>query len=197
MKPLNIAIAALALTATVMAETEETLPPEDAGKDLRNLILSMPAEKFSAKADRDFPRIYAVVIDWSIGEHIATIGCARDGWASLYTTSKFGVIGGEGHKQVRDAAIRCVKLADRYYDLSEPSVGFPYPTDGMIYFYLKTYDGLRVIKAPQEAVYEQHHRVTPLFAAAQDVLTELRQIVESKTPNPVRGTPLDVPDRQR
>lgn len=163
-----------------MSKPDQKLDPKEAGKDLRQMVLSSPAEKFGAKPTDDFPRVYAVLTDWSLGEHFATTGCASDGWASLYTTSKFGVIGGEGHDRVRAAAIRCVKFADRYYDLSEPVTEFPYPQHGTIFFYLKTYDGIRVIKAPKKEVYDQKHKTTPLFSAAQDVLTELRLITEKQ-----------------
>jgi hypothetical protein len=78
--------------------------PADMGRALRQMMLTSAPEKSLTKPTAEFPRIYAVLTDWQIDEHIATIFSASTGDASLYTTSTFGIIGGQGHETVRNAA---------------------------------------------------------------------------------------------
>jgi hypothetical protein len=78
--------------------------PANAGRELRQMILNSPPEKF-AKPSKEFPRVYGVLMDWPIDKNTATVFSASDGAASLYTTSTFGIVGGEAHENVRKAAI--------------------------------------------------------------------------------------------
>ena len=100
----------------------------DAGRDLRIMMLTTPPEKTGDKTTEEFPRVYAVLMDWAIGEQTATVFSTSTGAASLYTTSTFGIIGGEGHETVRTAAMSFVRTADRFFDASAPTTEYPYPT---------------------------------------------------------------------
>jgi hypothetical protein len=63
----------------------------------------------------------------------------------LYTTSTFGILGGEGHASVRAAAISFVRAADRFYDVAAETAEYPYPVADKIRFYLLTFKGVRWI----------------------------------------------------
>lgn len=162
--------------------TGASSPSPDASlmRELRLKMLSTTPEELGMAADDEYPRVRGVVADLPIGEHTATVLAWRDGSASLYTTSTFGVLGGEGHARVRAAARACVKGADGYHDEAVPAPGadFPYPAPGRVRFHLVGYDGVRVIDAPHDEIVAGGHRTTPLFAAVQKVLTELRRIAE-------------------
>src|SRR5690349_4680714 len=83
----------------------------EAGRGLRQMMLSTPAAKFGVAPTAEFPRVYGVLMDWPIGDQTATVFSTSSGAASLYTTSTFGIIGGEGHEAVRAAAMRFVRAA--------------------------------------------------------------------------------------
>jgi len=85
---------------------------------------------------------------------------------------------------VKQAAARYVKLAQRYVDSSEPATDFPYPTSGRVYFYLLTYEGVRLCVGDEAEIERGSDPTRPLFSAAQDVLTELRSIVEKENSQP-------------
>jgi len=54
------------------------------------------------KSDRENrTTVVAVLMDWPLGEHTATVLASAGGDASLYTTSTFGLLGGIGHASVR------------------------------------------------------------------------------------------------
>lgn len=126
-------------------------------------------------------------MDWNIGGVTATVMAMRDGTASLYTTSTFGIIGGQGHENVRKVAVRYVKLAEQYVDSAKPVTKFPYPKNVQVYFYILTYNGVRFCVGEEAAIERDLDPTRPLFAAAQDVLTELRLITEEKNAQPRAG----------
>lgn len=166
------------------------MPSKKTGVDLRKMTLTTPVSKPGFSPDSEFPTVYGVLMDWEIGGVTATVMCMRDGTASLYTTSTFGVIGGQGHESVRQAAIRCVKLAEQYVDSSKAVTDFPYPESGQVYFYILTYHGVRLCVGNDPAIKRGSDPTRPLFAAAQDVLTELRLITEKENAQP--DAPADV-----
>lgn len=154
--------------------------PADAGKSLRHMMLTTPIEKLGEKPTTEFPRIYGILIDWPIGDQIATIFSSSQGAASLYTTSTFGIIGGEGHEPVRRTAKNLVRAADRYFDESKPTKEFPYPDNNHVRFYFLTFSGVRTIEADLGAINKGTGQHAALFGLGQDVLTELRLVTEKQ-----------------
>jgi hypothetical protein len=154
--------------------------PADAGRDLRNMMLATPAARFGAKPSSEFPRVYGVLMDWPIGDSIATVFSTSTGAASLYTTSTFGIIGGEGHAAVRSAAIEFVRAADRLYDEATPTTAYPYPTMNRVKFYLLTYEGVRVLDTELVSIENLTSKYVEYFGLGQAVLTELRRVTEQR-----------------
>src|SRR3712207_73110 len=101
---------------TPSAPAPAALGPADAGRALRRTMPTTPPAALGAEPTESCPRVYGVLMDWPIGEHTATVFSSSTGAASLYTTSTFGIIGGEGHGSVRAAATRFVRAADRFFD---------------------------------------------------------------------------------
>jgi hypothetical protein len=154
--------------------------PANAGRDLRQMILSTSAAEFGAKPTSDFPRVYGVLMDWPIGENFATIFSSSSGAASLYTTSTFGIIGGEGHAAVRTAAITFVQAADRLYDSAAPTSVYPYPASDRVRFYLLTFEGVRVVETDFASISSRTNNYVEYFDLGQAVLTELRLVTERR-----------------
>jgi hypothetical protein len=151
---------------------------DDAGRSLRRMMLTMSPKEIDISPSAEFPRVYGVLMDWPLDEVTATVFSASDGAASLYTTSTFGIIGGQGHESVRTAAKKFVKAADRFYDAATPTTEYPYPASDRVRFYLLTFDGVRVIDTDLASINNRTGKYAKLFGLAQDVLTELRQVPE-------------------
>jgi len=192
---------ALLILALVGCDKKAPMPQENSGPQespdvgLRKMALTTPVSKLGFSSDSAFPSVYGVLTDWDIGGVTATVMAMRDGTASLYTTSTFGVIGGQGHENVRKAAVRYVKLAEQYVDSSKAVTDFPYPKSGQVYFYTLTYDGVRLCVGDEPAIERGSDPTRNLFAAAQDVLTELRLITEKENAQP--GAPADAEKPRR
>ena len=182
---MKLIIIALSLLAVFGCTKENSMAidkknPADAGKGLRLMVLTTPASRFGYTADKDYPRVFGVLTDWNLGDQTASILATRAGTASLYTTSTFGILGGEGHESARQAAQGCVKIAEDYFDRSSPVSEFPYPPQGKVHFYLLTYDGVRLCVGDESGINSGSDITRPLFAEAQKVLTALREISETK-----------------
>lgn len=152
----------------------------DAGRNLRAMMLSTPPDRLGASPSKEFPRVYGVLMDWPIDDQIATVFSTFSGTASLYTTSTFGIIGGEGHEAVRAAAIRFVLAADRLFDSATPTNEYPYPTAGRVRFYLLTFEGVRVVDTDLASIENGTSEHLEYFNRGQTVLTELRLVTEPR-----------------
>jgi len=152
----------------------------DAGRQLRLRVLSTPPDDLGIKPTEAYPRTYAALVDFPISDQIATIFSAGDGAASLYTTSAFGIVGGERHEPVRLAAQSFVSLADGFFDRSEPTSDFGYPSPSQARFYFLTFEGVRKLDATMAEVSARGSAYFELFDKAQAVLTQLRTVVDGQ-----------------
>jgi hypothetical protein len=151
-------------------------------KKLRQMILTVPPKEIGFESDEEFPLVYGVVLEFKLGESVASIVALRGGEASLYTTSTFGIIGGYDHETVRRAAKQFVRKAAAYKSqVTDAKTEFPYPPKDQLQFYLLTYAGVKVIRANEEQVTSGEHPLSGLFSAGNDVLTQLR-ICTSNSP---------------
>ena len=160
--------------------TETARPGDSPGPALRDRILRTRPEELGFVADSDFPSVYGVVVDWPLDVEVASILALRDGSASLYTTSTFGIIGGGGHESVRAAAQECVRVAAGFLERSVSVIQYPLPPSTSVNFYLLTYSGVRHCVGDLAAISSGADPTRPLFGAAQDVLTQLRLVTESR-----------------
>jgi hypothetical protein len=152
----------------------------DAGRRLRLMMLTTSPEKVGAKPTKDFPRVYGILMDWPHDDETVTVFASSSGTASLYTTFKFGVIGGEFHEPVRRAAIQFTRAADRLFDSAAPTTAYPYPAPDRVRFYLLTFDGVRVIDTDLASLENRTNQYSQVFYLGQAVLTELRLLQEKR-----------------
>ena len=144
------------------------------------MMLTMPSAKLGEKPAKEFPRVYGILMDWPTSKTIATVFSTSTGAASLYTTSTFGVIGGEAHENVRNAAKNFVRAADRFFGDAKTTTEFPYPTTDRVRFYFLTFDGVRVIDTDLASMNDRTNKYSELFGLGQAVLTELRLISQTQ-----------------
>jgi hypothetical protein len=147
------------------------------GVELRLQLLQGSAAKFGIEQPG---KVWGVATDMGMAEpgSVATVTALADGSASLYTTGSFGILGGQGHENVRAAAQQLCRVAERCVDQTTPVSAFPYPGPNRVCFYLLTPEGVRSAEADGEAVVSGAHPLSALFIASNDVLTELRKVAE-------------------
>lgn len=167
----------LAATAALVVAMEYAAPEEEMepGREQRQTFLDASAADRRLAPTPEFPKVFAVAMDWPVDDQFATITSVADGTASLYTTAPFGVLGGQPKATANQAARRFVTAAQSHFDRATPATTFPYPASTAVRFYLVGYDGVRYVEAPLDVVQDPAAPLAPLYQAAQDVLTGMQR----------------------
>jgi hypothetical protein len=173
-----ILMGSLPLGAMSQTNSPSTKNPAEMMREMRLKILN-PASQMGLKPSKDYPRIAAVLMDWPMGTNVISVYGACTGDASIYTTATFGVLGGVGHEPVRRAAHELVKIGEGHFDAAVSTKDFPYPKPGNICFYLVCYEEVRKIEVDEDSLNNGSSKYSDLGAAAQKLITELRQIVQN------------------
>ncbi len=179
MKFLRTLFATLFTTAAVAkGETKPSAPLNaDAMREMRlQWLNTKPAAPGAAEPDR----VFAALMDWPLTQATATVLASAGGDASLYTTGTFGVIGGIGHESARNAATAFTTCAQRYVKLATPTTDFSYPTADQIRFFFVTPAGVQCLTVSIADVQKSGTPAADLFARAQEVVTALRLITQSR-----------------
>lgn len=163
------------LIAGSVAKAAEPTPaknPAEMMREMRVAWLKTVPEKGSYKSPNE---VVAVLMDWPLGDQIATVLSSSGGDASLYTTSTFGIIGGVGHENVRKASIDFIACAQHFLDITTPAPDYAYPDQQTLRFYMVTPSGVRRVSYPMTEIEKKDSPARALFAYGQEVLTQLRQ----------------------
>jgi hypothetical protein len=177
-RPATRALGILLSLATVVApglaaaQKPGASRPDDIGKELRENFLRQPMQEWGIARTPEYPAVGAVATDYAIDDKIVTVVSLADGSSSLYSTTTFFIIGGGGNASTHRAAQRVVAIAQPLFGDATPATTFPYPTGTKVRFYSRGYDDVRWVEADYAAL-EAGDRLTPLFAAVQDLVSAL------------------------
>lgn len=150
-------------------------PSAEIYDDLRRQVLELTPEQLDVG---EVP-ILALLMETGYPEGVATVVAIADGTTSLYFSNGGGIIGAGTHEPVADASRRWLRTGEEFLsDLSE-TADPPPPSEGMTQFVVVTREGLRGDAAPEEQLGEGEHRLSPLFHAGHDVITQIRLAEES------------------
>jgi hypothetical protein len=159
-------------------------PPEnDAYRDLRNRALNVTTAELGLEPDPKAP-IHAVIMETGDQGTVSTFVCLRDGTVSLYFSTGGGVIGGGQHESVRSACFEMLSITNKYAPefiaACERVSTFALPGDGEAFFYLIASDGVYQAQCREDALAEQRDPFSALFNNCHAVMSEVRQIEESR-----------------
>jgi hypothetical protein len=145
---------------------------------LRGQVLGLPAVEVAGLPDDK--QLLAAVMDMGLGDAVATLVGVADGSTSMYFSTGGGVIGAGQHEQVRAATERwlevCVRAAEQFVPVVDPQL----PEPGTIQLLLVTRVGLAHALAREDEL-GPAHPLWPVYAAAQEVITQVR-LAEQATP---------------
>jgi hypothetical protein len=160
-----------------MTEGEQTY------KGLRELALKISPEDFGLKLG-DGITAYGVLMEFTLPKATVTLTSYSSGDASLYISSGGGILGGIGHEAVRNAARQFVSSAQTFLSKMKEIASFPLPPTGMTHFYVLTNHGLYgSAELISDDLRNPKSEFFALFAAGQDVITEIRKS-ETRKPAP-------------
>ena len=128
--------------------------------------------------------VHLVLMDWRVGDGMATVLAAADGSASIYFDSGGGYIGG-GQKfpEIREAALQAIQIATGFVVAIQKSETFDLPNRGKVHFYLTTNTGVYRAVATDAKLNAGIDPLGSLGEIMQRIITEYRL----KFPHPSEG----------
>jgi hypothetical protein len=151
----------------------EQAPPAEAYVGLRQQVLRLTPDQLGDGASADAP-ILALLMETGYPEAVATLVAVVDGTSSLYFSNDGGLLGAGTHAAVADASRRWLETGQEFLPQLPVMTDPPLPTEGLTQFVAVTREGLYGTVAAEEELGENRHRLSPLFYAAQDVITQIR-----------------------
>ena len=152
---------------------------ENPFNDLRQMALSATPEQLGLPTS-DETKVFGIVMDWDLGDGIATVAAYETGDASMYLSSGGGVIGGGQHDNVRQAVFPYVQLGQDFLSESKRTESTPLPGKDCVRFYLLTNKGTYYAQEKMKNIENESSDWLRLFEEANKVLTELRLTTEEK-----------------
>jgi hypothetical protein len=151
-------------------------------RDLRSMALGLDPASIELPEGERWSDALVAAMEIGLPEATTTIIAIADGTVSMYLSSGGGVIGAGEHAAVRGAAdvFRTVVAENRNL-LARTGVFAP-PEVGEVRFHARIGDDRLTGAAPESALRAGRHALAPLYAAGQDVLTEIRLTTEAAEP---------------
>jgi hypothetical protein len=146
--------------------------------ELRSRILTLDPLSIGIEQMDGRPIVWAVLFELGYPNGIATTVAIRDGTASMYMSSGGGVIGGAGRSEVAAEATRFVEAVEVDIEALEPTDQPPLPAPNRVAINARTFVGTRTGQAATAELTSGRHRLSTLYVAGQDLITQLRQAVE-------------------
>jgi hypothetical protein len=142
---------------------------------MRNQALSFRRADFRTPDPPPEAPIWGVIMESNYSTVTATLLTLIDGTTSLYLSSGGGIIGGEGHENIREANAAFIRTANQCYQHLKPCESFPVPTSGQTIFYARTDSSVFNADGLDVDLVKGQHPLSPLFKAGHRVLTPLLQ----------------------
>jgi len=123
---------------------------------------------------------YGAIIEIGMDAGIDTIVVFKSGDASMYFSNGGGYIGGAGHQNIRDAAIRTVAMAQDQIARMKPTARFPIVAQGNVRVYVLTPNGIYYDEAELGTVFDKDSAARVIFGSIQDVIHGFMQLDEKQ-----------------
>ena len=172
----SLFVAIILAVAFASEGTHAVTEGEQTYKGLRELALKISPEDFGLKRDDDRIAAYGVLMEFTLPKATVTLTSYSSGDASLYFSTGGGILGGIGHETVRNAARQFVSSAQTFLSKMKEAASFPLPPTGVTHFYVLTNHG--TYGSPElisDDLRNSKGEFFALFAAGQDVITEIRK----------------------
>jgi len=155
-------------------KVRETKVQENMYPELRNKSLTVTADELNLKLDSNKTIVYGAVMDWDIGQAIATVVSFQTGDASLYISAGQIYIGGYAHENVRNAGLAFVNESQNYLSKAKATKNTSLPDKGCVRFYFLTNKGKFTFQETVENITSKNSDWTPLFNLGNNIITEYR-----------------------
>jgi hypothetical protein len=146
--------------------------------DLRNQALNVTPELLQLQVPYEETIVFGVIMDWDMGNGIATLVSFQTGDASMYLSSGGGSIGGISHLNVVNESKLFVSKAQNFLGQTNRIDSTPLPNKHCIRFYFLTNKGKFYVEEHLQNIENGTSLWLPLFEQGNNVISELRKIEE-------------------
>lgn len=154
----------------------------EGSQELRRMVLTTSPRDIGVVPTKEHPRVWGVLMETRYPEAAATLVALLDGSVSLYFSNGGGMIGAGEHASVRREAIKFISTAEAYVEDFSRTTQYPLPETGRVKFYLLTFSGILTGDFDENLLGEGGHKLSKLFHAGHDVITEIRKKTERRMP---------------
>lgn len=147
---------------------------------MRSQALSVRRDEIGIPDPRDATKPWGVIMESGLEGGTMTLVAFADGTASIYLSNGTVMVGGGEHENIRKVAQALVATAGKLGSEMKKTTDFPAPAKGQSTFYLRTDGGVLTASASEGEMLKGGHVLSPLFRAAQDVITQYRLTVTSR-----------------
>jgi hypothetical protein len=158
----------------IWARLRRQRPPKDIYTDLRSMALDVDLSRLGLPADEPWSGASVAMMEIGVDRAVASIVAIVDGTVSMYLSSGGGVIGAGEHEAVRSEGKRFRTVMAESRNLLQLTTDFPLPRDGEVRFQARIGDDRFTAVAPESTLRGGRHPLSSLYAAGQDLLTEIR-----------------------
>jgi hypothetical protein len=151
----------------------------DAYQGLRSMALGLDPAAIEMPVGERWSGALVAAMEIGLPEATATVVAIADGTVSMYLSKGGGVLGAGEHAAVRGAADQFRTVVAENRSLLERTGVFAPPDVGEVRFHARIGDDRLTGTAPESALRTGRHPLAPLYAAGQDVLTEIRLTSEA------------------
>ena len=151
-------------------------------RELRSKVLAASPRDLGLTPTQEHPRVWGILMETGSPDGAVTLVAVLDGSASLYFSNGSGIIGAGEHAPVRRAAFKFISTAEAYVEDFSRTTEYPLPETSRVKFYLLTYSGIFTGDFEENLLGEGGHKLSTLFYAGHDVITEIRKKTEKRLP---------------
>jgi len=160
-------------------KVKETKLTDNPYLELRNQAFIITPEQLKLELDNDND-IYGIVMDWNMGNAIATVISFKTGDASVYLSTGQAFIGGYAHETIIDAAKQFVIVGEKYLSIATKTENKEPTNEKKVDFYFLTKSGRYFIEEDLVKIDNNTSDLLELFEAGNQVITEYRLMTEKK-----------------
>jgi len=169
--------------------TEEAPANESVIDDMRSMALNIKAAELGINKESFPNEVFGVLMETGFEGGSFTLLFLAEGTTSLYFSNGGGIIGAGTHETVRKASSVLLSGANHFRPQTNAASDYPYPNKGEVNFYLVGFNGVTSYTAKEQDLGENKDLLSPLFHASHAVITELRQVEESRHNKASNPTP--------
>jgi hypothetical protein len=180
MKKIINTILSLVGCSMLLGAGEKSKESQSPYEGLRTQVLSLTLKQLGIESKDYKKQVYAILMETSYGDVSVSLLSVTDGTTSLYFSNGGGIIGAGEHAEVKKATLAFISKSEKYLKLAKLTKVFPLPKKGETKFYFMTKKGIYTYSALEDKLGNQKDKLSDLFYAGQNVISEVRKTQENK-----------------